>query len=189
MCFGVLQLLSGICSSPFKVHLGICSCPLLTLQDVGSPTWVMCKSLPGGTGIGSMKAAGLTGSWKETDVWHCERSRQTAGGGAASAVVEAPGMKGLWMEAEAWHHVAELESQKRSWERLVIKVQLPLVWRSQNIVFRRALRKLSGRQDSPLVQGSMIRDIFDPTTMMKELLLSNRVFKFTCIKLGEVPLL
>lgn len=125
---------------------------------------------------------------KKTDVWHCERSRQTTGGGAASVVVEAPGMKGLWMEAEAWHHVSELGSQKRSRERLVIKVQHQLVWRSQNIVYRRALWKLSGRQVSPLVQA-MIRDIFDPTTMMKELLLNNHVFKSTCIKLGEVPLL
>jgi hypothetical protein len=47
----------------------------------------------------------------------------------------------------------------------------------------------SGVQGSPLTQGTMIRDLFDPTAIRDEPLLSYHVFKFICIKLGKAPLL
>lgn len=42
---------------------------------------------------------------------------------------------------------------------------------------------------SPLVLGTTTGDIFDTTAIRNEPLLSNHVFKFICIKLGEAPLL
>ena len=55
--------------------------------------------------------------------------------------------------------------------------------------YRRELLKPSGMQGSPLVQRTTIGDIFDTTAIRNEPLLSNHVFKFICIKLGEAPLL
>ena len=54
--------------------------------------------------------------------------------------------------------------------------------------YRRALWKPSGMQGSELVQRTMTGDIFDTTAIRNEPLLSNHVFKFICIKLGEAPL-
>jgi hypothetical protein len=53
--------------------------------------------------------------------------------------------------------------------------------------YRRELLKPLGMQGSPLVQRTTTGDIFDTTAIRNEPLLSNLVFKFICIKLGEAP--
>ena len=44
-------------------------------------------------------------------------------------------------------------------------------------------------QDPPFVQGTTIRDVFDPTAVQDELLFCHKVFKFICVELGKSPLL
>jgi hypothetical protein len=56
------------------------------------------------------------------------------------------------------------------------------------VVYKRALWKPSEMQGSPLVQNTTIGNIFDTTAIRNEPLLSNYVFKFICLKLGEAPL-
>ena len=41
----------------------------------------------------------------------------------------------------------------------------------------------------PFVQGTVIRDVFDPTAIWDEPLFNHHVFKFACIKLSKTPLL
>ena len=44
-------------------------------------------------------------------------------------------------------------------------------------------------QGPPFVQGSMIRDVFDPTAIWDVSLFCHHVFKFICVELGKSPLL
>ena len=44
-------------------------------------------------------------------------------------------------------------------------------------------------QGPPFVQGTTIRDVFDPTAVQDELLFCHKVFKFICVELGKSPLL
>lgn len=41
----------------------------------------------------------------------------------------------------------------------------------------------------PLVQGTMVGDVFEPISAKDEPLLSHRVFKFTCIEFSKAPFL
>ena len=54
----------------------------------------MCKSLPRGTDLGGMKAAGFKGSERADKVWHCERTGRTIGDGAASVAMGTLGTQG-----------------------------------------------------------------------------------------------
>ena len=44
-------------------------------------------------------------------------------------------------------------------------------------------------QGPPFVQGTTIRDVFDPTAIWDESLFCHHVFKFICVELGKSPLL
>jgi hypothetical protein len=69
------------------------------------------------------------------EVWHCEKSEEAIGEGAASGSVESPGLKapclkGSWREAEAWHHE---ESLRENIGESVAQVQqkIPTFWKCQ----------------------------------------------------------
>lgn len=55
---------------------------------------LMCTSLPGGAGLGSMKDAGLK-SWRAAKTWPCERSGVAIGTGAALVAVRSPDRGGV----------------------------------------------------------------------------------------------
>lgn len=81
-------------------------------------------------------------------------------------------------------HEGIVQNLFRAW-----RWQLRFIIEHDLIGYRTALWKPSGMQGSPLVQRTTIGDIFDTTAIRNEPLLSNHVFKFICIELGETPFL
>lgn len=54
--------------------------------------------------------------WRVAEAWHCERSGEGIGEGAASVVVEGPRLKEACREGEGWHHVVGSVFLKRTQE-------------------------------------------------------------------------
>jgi hypothetical protein len=62
---------------------------------------VMYKNHPGGF-------AGMKGSWRTAEAWHCKRPWKAIGGSTSSVAVNSLGLKVSGKEVEAWPHERSL---------------------------------------------------------------------------------